>query len=231
LCSSRGIISGLVLAIFVLVRGRQEERLRLSTLCLVPTALLVVAMWLLTPHRPAPAGAALLYGCDYLLANPLSLPLPPVRHLFRDMAPLAFGALKAAAFVWVFRKAAPSTRPLLWTLVALDVVVAASLGYSRWSTPLSTVISSRYQYIPLLCFGPIAGLLVARLRRGVQVAVLLSCAVALTLPWKRHVEQWEAWRGDKVRTTIEATASTERFDPSSITAGRARELVRLYSLH
>lgn len=231
LCSSRGIISGLVLTIFVLARSKGEERLRLSVLCLAPTALLVAAMWLLTPHRAAPAEAALLYGCDYLLSNPLFLPLPPLRQLFGAFAPLACGVLKAAIFVWAFRKAAPTTRPLLWTLVAFDLIVAASLGYSRWSTRLSTTVSSRYQYIPLLCFGPMAGILVARLRSRAQVAALLLCAVALAWPWKRHAEQWDVWRGANLRTTIEQAGPTERFDPSSLTAARARELVRLYGLH
>ena len=231
LCSSRGIVSGLVLAIFVLVRSKGDERLRLSAVCLAPTVLLVAAMWLLTPRHSAPAGAALLYGCNDLLLNPLALPLPPLRHLFGAAAPLACGALKAAVFVWAFRKAAPAMRPLLWTLVAFDLIVAATLGYSRWFTSLSTTTSSRYQYIPLLCFGPMAGILVARLRSGVQVAALLLCAVALTVPWKRHAEQWDAWRGDKLRAAIEQAGSTEHFDPSSLTAGRARELMRLYGLH
>lgn len=231
LCSSRGIISGLVLAIFVLLRGEVQGRPRLSVLCLTPTALLVAAMWFLTPHHTALPGAALLYGCNYLLANPLSVPLPPLRHLFGDMAPLAFGALKAAVFVWAFRKTAPTARPLLWTLVAFDLVVAAALGYSRGTTSLSTATSSRYQYIPLLCFGPMAGVLVARLRSGAQVALLLLCAVALALPWKRHAEQWEAWRGDKLRAALEQSGPADHFDPSPVTAGRARELVRLYGLH
>jgi len=231
LCSTRGIISGLVLAIFVLMRSSNEERLRLSTVCLAPTVLLVAAMGLLAPHHVVPAGAALLYGCNYLLANPLYLPLPPLRHLFGAMAPLAFGVLKAAVFVWAFRKAAPATRPLLLTLVAFDVITAASLGYGRWSTNLATATSSRYQYIPLLCFGPSAGILVARLRSGVQVAALLLCAVALAMPWKRHAEQWDAWRGDNLRTAIEQAGPTDRFDPSSLTAGRARELMRIYGLH
>ena len=231
LCSSRGIVSGAVLAVFVLVRGEDRGRLRLTALCLASSALFVAATWLLAPHHVVQPGAALLYGCDYLLSNPLYLPLPPLRQLFGIAAPLACGALKAAVFFWAFRKAEPSARPLLWTLVAFDLVVAASLGYSRWSKGLSTTTSSRYQYIPLLCFGPMAGILVARLRSRVQVGVLLLCAVALALPWKRHAEQWDAWRGDKLRVAVERTGPTDRFDPSRLTAGRARELIRLYGLH
>jgi hypothetical protein len=65
----------------------------------------------------------------------------------------------------------------------------------------------------------------------VRVAVLLLCAGALAFPWKRHAEQWDGWRGGKLRAAIEQAGPTEHFDPSSLTAGRARELVRLYGLH
>lgn len=226
LCSSRGILSGLVLAIFVLVRNKREGRVRLCVLCVAPTALLVAATWLSAPRHQTPPAAALLYGLDYLLLNPLYLPL---RHLFGATAFIVCGALKAVVFVWAFRKGGPTTRPLLWTLVAFDLIVAASLGYSRWSTGLETATSSRYQYIPLLCFGPMAGILLAQLRA--RFAVLFLCACALAFPWKRHAEQWAGWRGSDLRAAIEQAGPTEHFDPSSVTAGRARELVRLYGLH
>jgi hypothetical protein len=53
----------------------------------------------------------------------------------------------------------------------------------------------------------------------------------LAFPWKRHAEQWAGSRGDQLRTAIEQAEATEHFDPSSVTVGRARELVRLYGLH
>jgi hypothetical protein len=232
LCSTRGIVSGLVLAIFVLARDKGGERLRLMVLCLAPTTLLVAAMLLFTPHHGTPKPvAALLFGLDYLLSNPLFTPLPPLRKLFGAGAPLACGALKTAVIVWAFRSARPATRTLLWTLGAFDLIVAASLGYSRSYTGLAATTGSRYQYISLLCFVPFAGILVARLRIGARVAVLLMCAAALAFPWKRHAEQWAGWRGDQLRTAIEHSEATQHFDPSSVTAGRARELVRLYGLH
>jgi hypothetical protein len=231
LCSSRGIVSGLVLAIFVVLWSKGEERVRLGILCLTPTVLLVAAMWLLTPHHGAPLSAAILYALNYLLLNPLFLPLPVLRHAFGAGVLLACGALKVAVFVWAFRKAGPSLRPLLWTLVAFDLVVAATLGCNRWSTGLWTATSSRYQYIPLLCFCPMAGILVGHLRSGARFVVVLVCACALAYPWKRHTEQWAGWRGSQVRTAIEQAGPMERFDPSSFTAGRARELIRIYGLH
>jgi hypothetical protein len=192
LCSSRGVISGLVLTVFVLARNKGGERIRLCVLCMAPTVLLAAAMWWLAPHHAAAPGAALLYACNYLLLNPLFRPLPIPRHGFDAGALLICGALKAAVFVWAFRKSEPAARPLLWTLAAFDLVVGASLGYSRWATGLATTTSSRYQYVPLLCFGPMAGIVVARLRTGARVAVFLLCACALAFPWKRHAGQWAA---------------------------------------
>jgi hypothetical protein len=231
LCSTRGIVSGLVLAMFVLARGKDGGRFRLVILCLAPAALLVAAMLLFTPHHPVTKpGAALFFGLDYLVSNPLFTPLPPLRKLFGVGTPLACGVLKTAILVWAFRSAAPATRPLLITLGAFDLIVAAALGYSRSYTGLAATTSSRYQYISLLCFVPFAGILVARLRMGARIAAVLLCAVGLALPWKRHAEQW-AWRGDQLRAAIEHFEATKHFDPSSVTVGRARQLVRLYSLH
>ena len=231
LCSTRGIISGLVLAIFVLIRNRDRQRFVLCALCVAPTALLAAVMWLIVPHHEAPPGPALLYAGHYLLLNPLFLPLPLPRQGFDAGGLLVCGVLKAAIFIWAFREGGPSLRPLLWTLVALDLVVAVALGYGRWGTGLETVISSRYQYIPLLCFAPMGGILVARLRTRLRVVVFLVCACGLGFPWKRHAEQWAGWRGSELRTAIERAKPAEHFDPSDLTASRARELVRLYRLH
>jgi hypothetical protein len=203
----------------------------MCVLCLLPPALLSAVMWLFVPHHQAPPGAALLYACEYLILNPLYRPLPIPRHDFDAGALLICGVLKASVFVWAFRKAAPQVRPLLWTLTAFDLIVAASLGYSRWSTGLATATSSRYQYISLLCFGPMAGILVAQLRIGARFVVLLVCACGLAIPWKRHAEQWATGRGKVLRAAIEQAGPSEHFDPSSITVGRARELVRRYGLH
>ena len=63
LSSTRGIVSGLVLAIFVLVRDKRPERVRLCALCLLPTLLLAAVMWLFVPHHKAPPGAAFVYAC------------------------------------------------------------------------------------------------------------------------------------------------------------------------
>jgi hypothetical protein len=231
LCSSRGIVSGLVLAVFVLLRNERVDRIRLSLLCLAPTAILLAIMWALVPHRSVDLAAALLYGWEYLILNPLFRPLPIPRHGFEIGALIICGALKTAVYVWAFWKAKPTVRPLLFTLVAFNLVVAATLGFSRWQTGLATVTSSRYQYIPLLCFGPMAGILIAELRLGARAAVIILCACGLVYPWKRHSEQWATERGIKLRAAIQQSDPQDRFDPSSLNAGRARELIQRYGLH
>ena len=42
---------------------------------------------------------------------------------------------------------------------------------------------------------------------------------------------WAVWRGAEIRTALRQNADGERFDPSSLTAGRARQLIRQYHLH
>jgi hypothetical protein len=231
LSSTRGIVSGLVLGIFVLVRGRRPDRVRLCAMCLLPTVLLAAVMWLFVPHHQATPGAAFAYAFEYLILNPLYRPLPIPRQGFDAGALLICGVLKAAVVIWAFRKAAPSIHPLLWTLVAFDLIIAASLGYSRWATGLATATSSRYQYIPLLCFGPMAGILLARVRTGARIGIIILCAWGLAYPWKPHIEQWSTERGKVLRSAVEHDGDTEHFDPSAITAGRARELVSRYGLH
>jgi hypothetical protein len=188
-------------------------------------------MWSSLPHRPAGPVSALLYSIDFLILNPLFRPLPIPRQGFATGAFVICGALKSAVLVWAFRRVAPAARPLLWTLLALNLIIAASLGYSRWQTGLATVTSSRYQYIPLLCFGPPAGILLCELRTCPRLAIILLCACGLAFPWKRHADQWATERGTNLRTSIRQTGPNDRFDPSTLTAGRARELMNRYNLH
>ena len=231
LCSSRGIIAGVVLAVFVLVENAGEHRARRCLLCLAPTVLVTAIAWLFAPHHQFAAGATLRYASEYLILNPLFFLLPFLRVKFEAGNLVIFGLIKTAVFIWAFRKATPSARPLLWTLVALDLFFAASIGYARWPTGLPTATSSRYQYIPLFCFGPMAGTLLARLRPGAQIATAFLSIVLLALPWNRHIEQWSTGRGKIIRSAIAQDDPGQSFDPSSITAGRARDLLRRYGLH
>jgi hypothetical protein len=96
---------------------------------------------------------------------------------------------------------------------------------------LDTAVSSRYQYISLFSFGPLAGLLLVQHKKAVQVAVLVVWMLVLAYPWKRHAPRWAAWRGVEIRTRVDTYPADARIDPSPVTAGQARELTRRYRLH
>ncbi len=230
LCSSRGIVAGAVLAVFVLIEKPGRLRARLCVTCLTPTVLMTAIVWLFAPRHLFVGSATLRYASEYLILNPLFNLLPFLQMKFEGGNLVIFGLIKIAFIFCAFRAATPSARSLLWTLVALDLLFAALLGYARWPTGLPTATSSRYQYIPLLCFGPMAGVLLARLRPGAQIVITLLFIVVLALPWKRHIEQWSTSRGKIIRAAIAQDGPGQSFDPSSITAGRARELMGRYGL-
>jgi hypothetical protein len=109
---------------------------------------------------------------------------------------------------------------MLLALVALDLENAAALGAGRFQLGLDTAVSWRYQYISLLAFGPLAGLLLVRYKRTVQVGVWLIWILMLAYPWKRHAPRWAVWRGVEIRTRVATYPADARFDPSSITVTR-----------
>lgn len=230
LCSTRGILSGAVLAVFVLLRDKGRERMRLCVLCLAPVVVMSAVMWLFVPHHHPNPGSALRYAGRYLVLNPLYDLLPPL-HLKWEAATIAiFGLIKAAVLIMAFRISAPRARLFLWALVSFDLMFAASLGYARESTGLITAAGSRYQYVSLICFTPMAGILVARLQTRPRIAVTFLCILGVVQPWKRHIEQWSTRFGKYERAAVEYKRDGDALDPSLITVGRARELIRRYNL-
>jgi hypothetical protein len=205
LCSTRGIISGLILTIFILERNKGEERLRLGVLCLAPTALLLATMWLLTPHRatrPAPrcyTAATICFrihcSCHYQYCDGSSA---PVHHLLWRAQ--GGGLLLGVPDGWANSPAAtvdfgglrPHCRRVAW----LRPLVDEPFDYYELALPLqpAPLFRSPGRY-PGLAF-----------------------------PWKRHAEQRDGWRGGKLRTAIERAGPAAHFDPASLTAGRAREV-------
>ncbi len=231
LCSTRGIVSGVVLAAFILFCGTNRRNLRLCAISLAPSAVLAMAMWLFAPHRHADLWPAVSYALHYLLLNPFYLLISIPRKVVDARALLIFGTCKVLVIAVAFRRSNRKSYPLLLTLLAFDFATAAALGYGRSYTGLATTVSSRYQYISLLCFAPMAGWAFASLRREAQVMVLLLSMGLLGYPWRRHIPTWAAWRGAEIRMALDRKADSERFDPSSLTAGRARQLIRQYRLH
>lgn len=234
LSSSRGIVCGLLLALFVLLSpAARKRKTLLCAVSIAPTVVVALAMYLLVVHHGSgwDITAALSYGAHCFLLNPLYHLLSIPKKTVGMPALLIYGLLKIAVILWALWKADPRLRLPLLVFVAFDLANAAALGFARFHTGLDTTVSSRYQYLSLFCFGPMAGLLVGRSRRLIQAAVLLVWIPVLAYPWKRHAPRWAAWRGVEIRERLATVPDGSRFDPSSLTAGRARELVTLYHLH
>jgi hypothetical protein len=234
LSSSRGILSGMLLALFVLLSpAARKRKTLLCAVSIAPTALVSLAMYFLVVRHGSHSDltAALSYGAHCFLLNPLYHLLSIPKKTVGMPALLIYGFLKIAVILWAMWKADARLRQLLLVLVALDLAVAAALGVARFHMGIDTTVSSRYQYLSLFSFGPMAGSLVARSRRLIQAAVLLVWIPVLVYPWKRHAPRWAGWRGVEIRDRLATVPDSSRFDPSSLTAGRARELVERYHLH
>jgi hypothetical protein len=230
LCSSRSITGGTVLAVFILLSGTSRGHLRLGALSLLPAIALTLAMWLFVPHPHAQWWSAASYATHYFLLNPLYLLISFPGRAVGTRALLLFGTAKAAVLAWAIFRANRKSVPLL-TVLAFDLLNAVTLGYARSYIDVSTTISSRYQYISLLCFAPAAGVAFMSLRKEARVIVLAASLGLLGYPWRTHLPLWARLRGADIRMAIDQKADDERFDPSSLSAGRARELIRQYHLH
>lgn len=224
LSSSRGIISGLLVALFAV----QRRRYLLAVVSLAPSVLvaLVQVLW---ASRAGEPHAAAVYAACYWLLNPLYLLLPIPKKAVDTQALILCGALKALFLACGLRR----DRPLLVTLAAFDLLNAVALGWARYHTGLATTVSSRYQYISLFCFGPLVASALARFRlpRPIIVVAFVAWVGLLVYPWKRHADRWSRCRGAEVRAALASAAPNQRFGPALITAARARELVRGYRLH
>ncbi len=234
LSSSRGIISGVILALIALLEGMpRKSKTVLCAAALVPTVLMSLIMyWIMGSHAGAARLSSVLsYGLHYLLMNPLYHLMALPHQAVNTLAFWFYGVLKMAVVAGALWKAEALQRRLLLVLLALDVGNAAMLGFARSVTPLETAVSSRYQYISLLCFGPMAGVLVARMQRFARIAIFLLWIALLAYPWDRHAPRWAGWRGSEIRSRLGTVPNDVRIDPSGLAAGRARELAKLYHLH
>lgn len=128
LSSSRGIVSGLVAALFT---GRAGRRPRLVVAAIVPAAALMVVMKLVMAGRPAPRlQDAALFASYHWLLNPLYLLLPIPHKVPGGRAPLICGAIKTGviALAWLRWR---EQRPLLAALLCFDLLTSAAAGYAR----------------------------------------------------------------------------------------------------
>ena len=234
LSSTRGIVCGLVLALFVLLMAADwKPKIRLGTASVIPAVLVTLAM---VPFLVRHGGGwslqeSLSYSVYCFLLNPLYHLVSIHKETVGIETFFFYGALKITTLALGWRQAEKSLRPLLLVLIAFDFGNAIVLGFGRHYTGLDTSVSSRYQYISLFCFGPFAAQLVARPRRLAQAANFLVWIPLLAYPWRRHAPQWAQWRGTEIRDRLAHDPDGAHFDPSSITAGQARELEKIYHLH
>jgi hypothetical protein len=231
LCSSRGVVCGMMLGLFIVLSGEGVRRIRLCAISLAPTALLVLATWLFVPPFRETQLGHFTYSLNYLMLNPL-FPLVPTGRLPTSPMPIVFfGAVKLFVIGWAFYKSDRRLYPFLATLVAFDMATAAALGYARTWTGLSTTVSSRYQYISLLVFGPMAGILVAGWRREFKVIVFVLWIWLLAYRWGPSLDYWAIWRGTNIRIALARNPPNAPFDPSRLSTAEARKLVERFQLH
>ena len=268
---SRGVLSGVLLAFFVVLSradsftAADQEPSNLPAffpsffpsltrwqwptgiaLCCVTAVALIPYRWMLSGyHNFADAngselGAMASYGVHYYLLSPLFhlLPIPHKTVALREL--MIAGVCKAlvvACAIWLSKERA---RALLWILLLLDLGMAVMLALGRYRFDMETSVSYRYQYVSLLCFAPCfavvvmkgLGLLRRTTARHVAFAVLfVGWALLLGYPWKRHSQRWSQWRGTEAREALAAAQPEQLFGLPTITAARARELIRIYGLH
>ena len=233
----RGIPYGAVLGVFWLLSRR---KLRYAALLFATSLILSIPYGhLLATHpnfqhmEPSRIAAMALWARNYLLLNPLYLLLSYPAKAADTKALWIFGAMKILVMMAALLVATEAQRRLLWTLLLFEIANAALIASGRYDTGSAGEISSRYQYAALLCFGPFLGVVIARMARAKALfyACLIGLALAITIPWGRHLDRWSYERGTRVRESISSTPDDQRFGLPSITAGRAHELIAKYRLH
>jgi hypothetical protein len=231
LCSSRGIVCGLVLALFIVLSGEGARHIRLCAISLAPTVLLVLATWWFVPPFQETRLGHFTYSLYYVLMNPLYL-LLPIRRLPGNVSLIAFfGAIKLLVMGWAFYKSGRRLYPLLAVLMAFDLATAGALGYARTYTGLGTAVSSRYQYIPLLVFGPMAGIIVSGWRREWKLVVFALWIWLLAYRWDHSIPLWTELLGTSIRNALARNPPDAPFDPSKLSTAEGRRLIARFHLH
>ncbi len=231
LSSSRGVVTGLTLGLFIALTGQGRRRIWLCVSSVAPTGLLVLATWLYVPPFKETTVGHFTYSLNYWALNPLFSLVPMGWHPTQTTVVVLFGAIKLLAIAWAFHKSGRSLFPFLATLVAFDLATAAALGYARTWTGLSTTVSSRYQYISLLVFGPMAGIIVAGWRKELKIVVFVLWIWLLAYRWEGTANHWAATRGIAIRNALAGNRPYAAFDPSRLSTGEARRLIKEYHLH
>lgn len=243
---SRGLVSGFVLACFVLLYRTSPATILAKraalTMAIALPVLLTIAVnpsRLVVRSPVLDLAATFGFGIHYLLLNPWYqiLGLTVVTWA----AACALGLVKLCIFSTGFAERNGNRRhAFLASLVCFDLLNAALLGYGRYWTGFGASIGSRYQYVPLLCAAPFVGIVFDRFvpawREGMMAriaavsAALTFCAL-LAWPWSYQTRLWSGWRGTEVRAELANGRPETRICYSLTTVARARELQAKYNLH
>jgi hypothetical protein len=250
---SRGALTGFLVAFGGLFPAKGEARPPLSrrvayaSASVVPAiavALLIVA---LAPggnehHMAGHWGDAMTFGAWNFFLN-------PAYHLLgvESWGPRTFvvlGLVKVTLLGWCLARSSGRTRLLFLTLLAFDVGTSALLGIGRYHTGLTSTISSRYQYAPLVAVLPGAGFLFASLiervpgpgfvRLAVRGSLLAALASSLFGRWPAILDKFSEERGTDARRVL---LSDPDPGPNSVPGypgfptERAKDLIAKYNLH
>jgi hypothetical protein len=254
---SRGILTGIVLAVllwfppFPRMPAFWRNRVVMSlALVLIVAGVLIAYSHILVTYAafseitPERALDMVRFAACYELLNPLFHVLPIPRKLPDLRSVVIAGVIKWVVVAIATYVATPLQRRILGTLLTYEIGTALLVSVGRHQFGLEGAVSSRYQHVSLLCFSPFVGIAfwkategLSRLfvpsaaRRIFYAALLAGWALLLVFPWARHAERWARWRGTDARNAVMSAPADQRFGLPSITAERARELIRLYNLH
>jgi hypothetical protein len=217
---SRGVLTGPIVAVLVLGRSSlardRGARRNLAAAALAPSLLTAWLIFHLSPASHhlglslAHIKAMASFATWYFSANPF-LPLWGLPRANWGMEALgwpgvlALAAVKLALIGVGVRCADPSQRRVLFALLLLEISYALLLAYGRSEGDLHLAMSSRYQYVSLLCTLPFAGeAMVALFARtglapaysalGAAVIIALGVATAVS-GWPQVLPPWVEWRG------------------------------------
>jgi hypothetical protein len=250
LCFSRGILTGVLIAIASLwpaenFKATLKSRLIYAGVVLLPALLAAAAIILFSSgnHQGLSGHVheVVSYAGKYFALNPLYWLLRMDSWGSHTITALA--GLKLAIIIHALRKSHGPQRLLLLLLLAFDLANSALIGIGRYHTEALAVVSSRYQYGSLLVFLPMLGVcfeqalrnLPSILRsRAAVVLVLLCLAWKTARGWPAEIRAFIPYRGTENRQLLLGEGQTaDSTVPGTpyMTSPRAKELIKKYNLH
>jgi hypothetical protein len=255
-CFSRGVLTGAVLALAILLPAllRREPagwpgRLVPAALCLLPAGAVAGVILAFSggnhQHMAGHVMEAVEYAFGFFLLNPGFLLLDV--DSWSPGSLLFLVALKLLLVAGGLKLASIRTRPLLLLLLAYDLGNAGLLGIGRYHTGFHTVISSRYYYSSLLATLPFASVLLTgllarwRVRSATWLPPLAAAGLLAGLTW-HCLQTWTSAlppfvesRGTELRRVMRApaVAGSKETVPALdfMHVERAKALIRAYHLH